>query len=78
MSKEFYTGKEKCDLSGAVFMFSFNKIWWYLSLTVNISSFACGCMKTSSKHRMTFFLRVSGLAILIINAEKTAAPVDIP
>ena len=44
---------------------------------MNISSLVCDCMKTSPKYVIAFFLRISGLKILLINAEKAAGPMDI-
>ena len=64
--------EEKCDLSGAAFMFSLSSIWWYLSNSINISSLVCECMKSSSKYVMIFLLRMSGQKILLINAENAA------
>ena len=45
---------------------------------MNISSFVCNCMKTSSKYVIAFLLSMSGLKVLLMKAEKTAGPMDIP
>ena len=37
---------------------------------MNISSFVCDCIKTSSKYVIAFLLSISGLKTLLINAEK--------
>ena len=68
--------RKKYHLSGAAFTFSFNKILWYLSKTVNISCLVCDCKKTSSKIVITFLLRISHLKNLLINAENAASPMD--
>ena len=76
--KNFTLVKKKCDLSGAAFRFSLLRILWYCSKTVNISSFVCYCIKTSSKYVIACFFSISGLKILLIKAEKAAGPMDIP
>ena len=48
------------------------------SRTMNISSFVCDCIKLSSKYEIAFLLSISGLKILLINAEKAAGPMDMP
>ena len=45
---------------------------------MNISSFVCDFIKTSSEYMIAFFLSISGLKILLIKAEKAAGPMDIP
>ena len=45
---------------------------------MNISSFVCDCIKTSSNHEIAFLVSMSGLKILLMNAEKAAGPMDIP
>ena len=59
-------------------MFSFFSNCWYSSSTVIISSLVFDCMKTSSKYVIAFFLSISGLKFLLINAEKAAGPMDVP
>ena len=46
--------------------------------TANISSLVCDCIKTSSKYVNVFFLSISGLKILLINAEKADGPMNMP
>ena len=43
---------------------------------MNISSFVYDCIKTSSKYVIAFLLSLSGLKILLMNAEKAAGPLD--
>ena len=38
----------------------------------------CDCMKTSSNHKIAFFLSQSGQKILLRKAEKAAGHMDIP
>ena len=45
---------------------------------MNISSFVCDCLKTSSKFMIAFFLSISGLRVLFINAENAAGPMETP
>ena len=45
---------------------------------MNISSFVCDCIKTTSKYVIAFLLSMSGRKILILNAEKAAGPMEIP
>ena len=45
---------------------------------MNISSFVCDCIKTSSKYVIAFLLSITGLKILLINAENAAVPMEIP
>ena len=45
---------------------------------MNISSFVCDCIKTSSKYVITFLVSMSGLRVLLMNAEKAAGPMDMP
>ena len=45
---------------------------------MNISSLVCDCMKTSSKYVSAFFLSISCLKILLMNAEKAVGPMDMP
>ena len=45
---------------------------------MNFSSFVCDCIETSSMYVIAFFLSISGLKILLINAEKAAGPMDMP
>ena len=58
--------KKTRDLSGAAF------------LTMNISSFVCDCIKTSSKYVIAFLLNIRGLKFLLINAENAAGLMEIP
>ena len=46
--------------------------------TVLVSCLVFDCMKTSSKYVIAFFLSISGLKFLLINAEKAAGPMDVP
>ena len=45
---------------------------------MNLSSFVCDCINTSSKYVIAFLLSMSGLKNLFMNAEKAAGPMDIP
>ena len=45
---------------------------------MNISSFVCDCIKTTSKYVIAFLLSMSGRKFLILNAEKAAGPMEIP
>ena len=45
---------------------------------MNFSSLVYDCIKTSSKVVIAFFLSISGLKILLMNAEKAAGPIDMP
>ena len=45
---------------------------------MNISSFVCGCIKTSSKLVIAFLLSMNGRKILLMNAESAAGPMEIP
>ena len=45
---------------------------------MNISSFVCDCIKTSSNYVIAFFSSVNGLKILLINAENAAGPIETP
>ena len=45
---------------------------------MNISSFVCDCIKTSSKYMIAFLLSMSGLKTLLVNAENAAGPMEIP
>ena len=45
---------------------------------MNISSLVCGCIKTSSKYVIAIFLSISGLKIILMNAEKAAGPMNMP
>ena len=45
---------------------------------MNISSFVCVCIKTSSKFVIAFLLSMSGRKILLLNAENAAGPMEIP
>ena len=45
---------------------------------MNISSFVCDCVKTSSKNLIAFLLSMSGQKVLLINAENAAGPMEIP
>ena len=45
---------------------------------MNISSFVCDYIKASSKYVTAFFLSISGLKILLMNAEKAAGPMETP
>ena len=45
---------------------------------MNISSFVCDCIKTTSKYVIAFLLSISGQKILFINAENAAGLVEIP
>ena len=45
---------------------------------MNISSLVFDCIKTSSKYVIAFFLSISRLKILLIDAEKAAGPMDMP
>ena len=73
--RNYARNRKKFDLSGAAFMFSGSK---YFSKTINTSFFVCDCMKTSSKYVIAFLLSISGLKILLINAENAAGPMEIP
>ena len=42
------------------------------------SSFVCDCIKTSSKYVSAFLLSISGLKIVLINAENAAVPMEFP
>ena len=44
---------------------------------MKISSFACDCIKTSSKYVIAILLSMSGRNILLINAENAAGPMEI-
>ena len=76
--KKLMPVRQKCDLSEAAFMFPLKKFWLYLSNTLNISLIVSDCLKTSSKYVITFFLTIKGRKILLIKAEKTAGPMEIP
>ena len=78
MPKKFYETRKKYDLSAPDFKFSFKKFFWFLSRILNLSCFACDCMKTSSKYVVTFLLKISGPKFLILKAEKAAGPKDMP
>ena len=43
---------------------------------MNISSVVCDCTKTSSNYVIAFLLSISGLKILLINAENAGALMD--
>ena len=45
---------------------------------MKISSFGCDCVKSSSEYVIAFLLSISGLKILLINAENAAGPMEIP
>ena len=45
---------------------------------MNISSFVCDCIKTSSKYAIAFLLSMSGRKRLLMNAEIVAGPMEIP
>ena len=45
---------------------------------MNVSSFVCDCIKTSSKYVIAFLLSMSVRKILLINAENAAGPMEIP
>ena len=45
---------------------------------MNISSFVCDCLKTSSKYVIAFLLSTSGLKVLLMKAEKAAVSIDMP
>ena len=45
---------------------------------MNISSFVCDCIRTSSKYVIAILMSLSDLKILLMNAEKAAGPMDIP
>ena len=45
---------------------------------MNNSSFVCDRIKTLSKYVIAFLLSISGLKVLLINAEKAAGPMDMP
>ena len=74
----FTRERKKSDLSGASFMVCLSSIWWFLSNTLSISFFDCNCMRTSSKYKLTFSLKLSGRKILLINAENAAVPMEFP
>ena len=45
---------------------------------MNILSFVCDCIKTSSKYVIAFLLSMSSRKILLMNAENAAGPMQIP
>ena len=45
---------------------------------MNISSFGCDCIKTSSNYVIAFLLSMSGQKIILLKAEKAAGPMDMP
>ena len=45
---------------------------------MNISSFVCDCIKTSSMYVIAILLSMSGRKILLMEAEKAAGPMDMP
>ena len=74
--KNFTRVKKNYDLSAPDFKLSFKKILWFLSRILNLSCFACDCMKTSTKYVVAFLLKKSGLKFLLLKAEKAAGPED--
>ena len=45
---------------------------------MQISSFVCDCIKTSSKYVIAFLLSKSGRKFLLMKAEKAVVPMDMP
>ena len=45
---------------------------------MNISSFVCDCIKTSSEYMIALLLSISGPKNLLMNAENAAGPMEIP